>query len=280
MAGDPSSTPRAAAGGPKTILVADDDAEVRELVAECLAREGYEVLQAANGLETLLHVKRARPAAVVLDLGMPRLGGLDALRRIAAFDPAIAVVVVTGEPDPEVHRKALALGARAVLAKPMALPALLAALGATPAGAAARVEEHEAAARPGAEHRATATQVLIVDDDADVRATLEEHLTRRGYHVRSVADGAAAVRAIVENPPAVVLLDIRMPGLSGLEALQTIRAVAPECLVIMVSGEADLEVARRALAHGAFDYVGKPVDFAYLAQSLEAALMMKRLEQP
>jgi DNA-binding NtrC family response regulator len=277
-AGDPSSTPRAAAGGPKTILVADDDAEVRQLVAEFLAREGYEVLQAANGLETLLHVKRARPAAVVLDLGMPRLGGLDALRRISAFDPAITVVVVTGETDPEVHRKALALGARAVLAKPIALPALLAALSATPARAAA-AEEHEAAARPGAEHRATATPVLIVDDDADVRATLEEHLTRRGYHVRSVADGAAAVRAIVENPPAVVLLDIRMPGLSGLEALQTIRAVAPECLVIMVSGEADLEVARRALAHGAFDYVGKPVDFAYLAQSLEAAITMKGLKQ-
>jgi DNA-binding NtrC family response regulator len=263
----------------RRVLVADDDAAVRELVAENLAREGYEVLQAANGLETLRHVKRARPAAVVLDLGMPRLGGLDALRLISAFDPAIAVVVVTGETDPEIHRKALALGARAVHVKRMTPPALLPALGAS-AGAAAVAEEPEAAARPGSEPRAAATPVLVVDDDPEVRATLEEFLAGRGYQVRSVADGAAAVRAIVKEAPAVVLLDIRMPGLSGLEALQTIRAVAPECLVIMVSGEADLEVARSALAHGAYDYVGKPVDFEYLAQSLQTALMMKRLAQP
>lgn len=280
MAGDPHRTSRPAAGGPKTILVADDDADLRQLVAECLEREGYEVLQAANGLETLLHVKRARPAAVVLDLGMPRLGGLDALRRISALDPAIAVVVVTGETDPEVHRKALALGARAVLAKPMVLPALLAALSATPARAAAVAEESAATARPGSEHLAAAIQVLVVDDDPEVRAMLEEFLTRRGYHARSVADGAAAVRATVENAPAVVLLDIDMPGLSGLATLPAILAVAPESLVIMVSGTEDPELARRALTQGAFDYVVKPIDFAYLEHSLEAAFMMKLLEQP
>jgi DNA-binding response OmpR family regulator len=62
-------------------VVADDDPEIRDLLAEHLQTHGWEVLGAANGLEALLHVKRQHPAAVVLDLNMPRLGGIDALKR-------------------------------------------------------------------------------------------------------------------------------------------------------------------------------------------------------
>ena len=79
-----------------TVLIVDDDPEVRAMLAEYLAGDGYVVAQAADGLEALLHVRRARPRAVVLDLMMPRLGGLEALKRIRALDPTIGVVVVTG----------------------------------------------------------------------------------------------------------------------------------------------------------------------------------------
>ena len=64
---------------PETVLVVDDDPEVRAALGEYLRSEGFEVLEAENGLEALVHVKRARPRAVVLDLMMPRLGGLEAL---------------------------------------------------------------------------------------------------------------------------------------------------------------------------------------------------------
>src|SRR5207247_3081414 len=121
------------------VLVVDDDRDVREAIGELLETEGFDVVEAANGLEALLQVKRSRPAAVVLDLMMPRLGGLDAIKRIRAFDRAIKIVVVTGSPDPELARQARALGAVAVLAKPIALPSLLEALRAetvvVPAGA-------------------------------------------------------------------------------------------------------------------------------------------------
>jgi DNA-binding response OmpR family regulator len=72
---------------PGKALVVDDDADIREILAEQLATHGFEVLTAGNGLEALLHVKRERPGAVVLDLAMPRLGGLEALKRIRAFLP-------------------------------------------------------------------------------------------------------------------------------------------------------------------------------------------------
>jgi len=266
---------------PRRVLVVDDDAEIRALVSEYLTVRGLEVLEATNGLEALLHFKRSRPAGVMLDLRMPRLGGLDALKRMVAFDPAVHVVVVTGEVDAELRRQAVALGAKAALRKPVDLPDLLAGLdlpseSATPAATNRRVEPvaPPAALFPAAK----GGRVLVADDDPEMRAILEEFLATNGYETRAVADGAAAIRAIVAAPFDAVFLDIDMPGLRGVDALPAIAAVAPNTKVIMVSGTSDAEVAKRALAHGAFDYVVKPVDFAYLGQSLDSAIAMKAVE--
>ena len=258
------------------LLVADDDSEVRQVLMEYLTLRGFEVIEAATGLETLFQVKRGRPSGVVLDLGMPRLGGIDALKRIRAFDPTIRVVVVTAEVDPEVHRRALILGAHAVLPKPVVLSDLLAALQSPPPESSSGPVIHDAAApAPAAPPvAASAARVLVVDDDAEIRAVLEEFLVLGGYQVSTAEDGATAVRRIVEAPPDVVLLDIHMPGLSGTDALPSIRAVAPRAVVIMVSGTGDVDLAKRSLAAGAFDYVVKPVDLNYLTESLEAALTM------
>lgn len=263
------------------VLVADDEPDIRETLREYLTLRGYEVLEAGNGLEVLLQVKHERPGAIVLDLRMPRLGGIEALKRIRVFDPGINVVVLTAETEPEVLKQARGSGARAVLAKPVNLSRLLAAL-------QGDVDEPEASPQPVGEttHASASTeaaagattQVMVVDDDAAMREMLTEFLTLRGCRVSAVSDGATAVRKIVEAPPDVVLLDIDMPGLKGTEALPTIRAVAPGTTVIMVSGTHDEDVARSALAHGAFDYIVKPVDLNYLAQSLETLRTMKSLE--
>lgn len=269
-----------AVGPRKKVLVVDDEVEVREVLTEYLAVQGFEVLEAGNGLEALLHVKHARPAAVVLDLGMPRLGGLEALKRIRKFDPAIAVVIATGQLDDDVRRQAVALGARAVFPKPVELSDLLAALGGVgkPAqGSTPALEKRPAPPARSLPPVGSQGKILVIDDDPDIRAMLEEFLTVSGHQVISAADGVAGVREIVQGAPDVALLDIDMPGLSGLEALPAIRAVAPDVVVIMVSGMANVEVAKRALALGAFDYVVKPVDLAYLTQSLQTALTMKRV---
>lgn len=251
----------------RMVLVADDDAAWRRATAEYLRQQGFEVVEASNGLEALRQVDVLRPAAVVLDLMMPRLGGLDALKPIRAMNPAITVVVVTGVEDPELHRQALALGATRALLKPVAPAELLAAL-----GSQARAQEPLPGPSAGP---AAAGHVLVVDDEAQTRAMLTELLTQQGYRVRSAADGAAAVRAVLNAAPDVVLLDIAMPGLGGIEALTAIRAIAPEVKVIMVSGQGDLDLAKRALAYGAFDYITKPVDPAYLTVSLQVALAWK-----
>lgn len=251
----------------RKVLLADDEVAWRRATAEYLRQRGFEVVEASNGLEALRQIDMLRPPLVVLDLMMPRLGGLDALKTIRAVNPAITVVVVTGVQDPELHRQALALGAAHALQKPVAPADLLAAL-----GSPARAQEPAPSVEPAA-----AGRVLVVDDEAQTRAMLTELLTQQGYRVRAAADGAAAVRAVLDAAPDVVLLDIAMPGLGGIEALTAIRAIAPEVKVIMVSGQGDLDVAKRALAYGAFDYITKPVDPAYLTVSLHAALAWKGL---
>src|SRR5206468_12871495 len=142
--------------------------------------------------------------------------------------------------------QALSLSAASVMEKAVSITDILAALGATgrpaptptePRGEGSRAREPTVAppAEPG--------RILIVDDDPEMRAMLSDFLTLKGYSAQAVPDGAAAVREIVAAPPDVVLLDINMPGLSGLEALPTIRAGAPRAVVIMISATGDAATA-------------------------------------
>jgi len=254
------------------VLIVDDDPERGASLAESLRQERFEVLVATTGLQALLEVKRARPDVVVLDLMMPHLGGLDALKRIRAFDPAIWLLVVTTVDDPELRRRALALGACAVFTKPVAASALVAAM------SGARHEHAEPPTEVVADTPPRpSARVLIVDDDAEVRKMLDDLLTSMGYETRMAGDGAAAVRAVLARVPDVVLLDFRMAGLSGLGALPTILSLAPDTKVIMISGEGNLPVLQRTLAFGAHDYLTKPFDVADLSSSIETAIAIRRL---
>src|SRR5437868_2985389 len=104
---------------PMTAVVADDEPKIRQLIAEYLAGQGYEVTEAQDGLETLLHVKNLRPGLLILDLMMPRLGGIDALGHIRRTFPNTIVIVLTGTADDALRDRAIKLGAAAVVPKPL-----------------------------------------------------------------------------------------------------------------------------------------------------------------
>jgi CheY-like chemotaxis protein len=259
--------------GRRTVVVADDDAEIRHTIGEYLAAHGYVVHEAANGLEALTLVKDTAPAFVVLDVVMPRLGGLDALKRIKASDPEIRVIVITGRAD-EFREPALARGALQVLEKPVDVAVLLRALGGPVAESPGSQQGRPPLAAPQSPAAKRRARVLVVDDDPRVCEVLTELVAAEGYLASSATDGKAAIRVILDSPPDVVLLDIAMPGLNGIDALRTIRTVAPDVQVIMVSGAGEGEASRVALAYGAFDFISKPVNLPYLAASLEMALVM------
>lgn len=100
------------------VLIVDDEDELRAILSEWLQTDGLQIVEARNGLECLLRVKHEHPDVIILDLTMPRLGGLEALKRIHKFDPRIRVIVLTGSADPKEHQAARALGASEVYTKP------------------------------------------------------------------------------------------------------------------------------------------------------------------
>jgi len=116
--------------------------------------------------------------------------------------------------------------------------------------------------------------ILVVDDESDVRDLLSKFLTRRGYEVKTAGDGEAALEAIRETRPDIVLLDIRLPKVDGLSVLQRLRDEADDVAIITMSGNADEETARKSLELGAADFITKPFNLPYLETSLLAKLIL------
>lgn len=116
-------------------------------------------------------------------------------------------------------------------------------------------------------------RILIVDDEQPVLEVLSEYLQSQGYTTATAAGGAEALAALERERPDLVLLDVRMPGIDGLEVLRRLRRADRSPAVIMVTANEDLALARETLKIGAFDYVAKPFDFQYLDRVVAAALV-------
>lgn len=115
-------------------------------------------------------------------------------------------------------------------------------------------------------------RILIVDDEQSVREVLSEYFTEQGYAVETASDGEEALAHVQRSTPDLVLLDVRMPGIDGVETLRRLRGIAPNVAVIMVTANEDVALARDTLKLGALDYVAKPFDFVYLERAIMAGL--------
>jgi nitrogen regulation protein NR(I) len=102
--------------------------------------------------------------------------------------------------------------------------------------------------------------ILVIDDDAEIRYSLARVLSSRGWQVTEAASGELGIAAVKKSPPDVVFLDVRMGGMSGLEALQHIRSAHPRQLVILMTAFGTAQTAIEAMKYGAFDYIMKPFD--------------------
>lgn len=122
------------------------------------------------------------------------------------------------------------------------------------------------------------TRLLVVDDDPSVADVLRDFFTEEGYEVRVAENGRVGLDLFDAWRPHVVLLDLRMPGMSGEDVFLRIRAVHPQAAVIFVTGADDETGARRLLRGGATDYIQKPIDLDYCA--LAVLLSVARATAP
>ncbi|MBP2310061.1 acetoacetate metabolism transcriptional regulator AtoC [Azospirillum melinis] len=123
----------------------------------------------------------------------------------------------------------------------------------------------------------SAPAVLVVDDDEAIREMLAAVLTRDGLSVTTAADGVEAVAAFAAQRHAVVLMDVRMPQMTGLQALAEIRKLDRSTAVILMTAYAEVGAAVQAIKDGAFDYVIKPFDIAEILLQVGRALQMRRM---
>lgn len=114
----------------------------------------------------------------------------------------------------------------------------------------------------------SAGKILVVDDEPEVRLVLTEFLESRGYEVTAASSGAEAISMVDAVKPHVVLLDVTMPEMDGMETLKRLAAANPGLPIIMVTANADVDVTSRLLAMGAADYIPKPFDLEYLGQAV------------
>lgn len=117
-------------------------------------------------------------------------------------------------------------------------------------------------------------KILVVDDEIEACNALKEFLGLKGYEVYTAQDGKTAIDKVQELRPQLILLDMIMPGMHGIEVLKEIKKIDPEIGVIMVTVVTDEAQAKKALKLGAYDYITKPVDLNYL----DTVVMVKILD--
>ncbi|MCU0579738.1 MAG: response regulator [Desulfobacterota bacterium] len=103
-------------------------------------------------------------------------------------------------------------------------------------------------------------RILVVDDERDIREGSERILSRMGYQLQTAARGDEALEIFAKVRPAIVLLDLKMPGMDGMEVLQRLRVLDPSLLVIVITGYATVETAIEAMKQGAYDFIPKPFE--------------------
>jgi DNA-binding NtrC family response regulator len=122
-------------------------------------------------------------------------------------------------------------------------------------------------------------RILVIDDDKDIRFNLSSILKDEGYDVLAVEDGREALKTVQNNSPNLVLLDIRLPSMNGMEILEKLKRIDKDLLIIMLTAYVEVKDAVKAMKLGAFDYVTKPFDNEELILIIKKALQTQYLSR-
>ena len=121
-----------------------------------------------------------------------------------------------------------------------------------------------------------AFKILFVDDEIDFLETLMKRMKKRGVGVSGVGSGENALKFLDDKPADVVVLDVKMPGMDGIEVLKIFKKAYPEMAVIMLTGHGSEKAAKEGIEFGAFDYLTKPCELEDLIEKIHEAIAKGR----
>lgn len=230
------------------ILVVDDEPGMRKSLADILLDEGYEVKIAEDGAKAVELCSRETFDVVIMDVRMPGLDGVEAFRRIRTHSAGTRVILMSAFGVEELKSQALDEGAIAFLEKPLDIEAVVHLI-----------------------ENANETSVLVVEADESLKAQLHDSLKDHGYHVTSAGTAHDALELLEQIRFDIILIDVELPAMSGLDLYLAIKRLTPAALAIMISGadEEFLELAQKAVDQTAYTFVRKPLDLDHLLHLLE-----------
>jgi|GEM_PF-501190 len=253
------------------VLVVDDDADTRRLLGLQLAGHGFRVSEAGGGREALALAQTDPPDLITLDVMMPGLDGFEtlvALKGVAAT-AQIPVVMLSVLPEEE---RGFALGATDYLPKPPDPEQLMNIIREVLAHGAAPARD------------LGPLRVLVVDDEPDLVSWLETALGRQGMTVIAAYGGRDGLAKAVSERPAVIVMDVRMPDMSGLDVLRALKAdpvTAAIPVIFMTASDIDKRTVRaRMLGLGAAELLGKPFSADILVDEILRQTQLLRELQP
>jgi CheY-like chemotaxis protein len=256
------------------ILIVDDDQMNCDLLQNVFTRHGYQVISTTSGREGLTLFSKHAPRVTLLDLRMPEMDGLSVLKEIRAIDPHAAVIILGGGATDVQENQARALRVTDFIRKGLSLDILVEAVN--------RISQlpaqPNATPLPIGNGRAIQQMdesVLVVDDDPLVRDLLVRFLSLRGYSVLGVKDGHDALRRVEDVPPDLILLDMIMPGMDGIEVMQALREKEYPGGIIIMTGSHNEELLEDAWALGPQEVLVKPIDLERLLTAIQLVLVCR-----
>jgi CheY-like chemotaxis protein/signal transduction histidine kinase len=259
--------------GGHVLLIEDDEIE-RRRVGAALERAGFDVVLAASGQEGLTLLREGHFDAVVLDLVMPGMSGLDVLRSARADDRLAntPIVVLSALYMSKSERDVLGPGVAGVVRKGETTAQELTThlrQAIQPAGGKSHRDQILSMMRPA--------QVLVVDDNADNLFAIKQILASLPVTVETATSGPEAIECCRRHRPDVIMMDVQLPGLSGLEASRAIREL-PDCRnipIIALTAEAMQGDRERVMAAQCSDYLAKPVQPVDVVSAVTRALQIQ-----
>ena len=250
----------------RKVLLVDDEPIFREPIAEILREDGFFVKEESKAQDAVNTFKKQNYDLLITDMVMPGMNGVQLIKAIHKISPAMEAVVISAYGTDATKDKLNQLGAYGYLDKPVMKERLLSVT-------------HDAiksnrVIRLGFEKKEPDVQfsrerVLIADDDSMIRDIVAEVLKEKRYKVTSVNNGSDAFESIMVNDYDLVILDINMPKMDGIETVRAIREQDIHTFILLISGEAESEEVKEALNLGADKFLPKPFSPEKLVKLIE-----------
>jgi DNA-binding NtrC family response regulator len=283
------------------VLLVDDEEDYVKALAERMDMRDLQSRVALSGEEALRVLDDDPPDVIVLDLRMPGMQGMEVLERVRQDHPQVQVIILTGHGGDQEEKEARRLGAFEYLQKPADTGDLvntirgawrrsleaakeflresrdefdrsMTAAAMAEGGLTEEAAEMMAPAEPKeAETPEGGLKVLLVDDEEDYVRTMAERMEMREVGSDVALTGEEALSMLEDDLPDVIVLDLKMPGMGGLEVLGQVKKGHPEIQVIILTGHGSDKEEVEARRLGAFDYLRKPVDINDLMEAVRRA---------